>query len=139
MTTITLTSVPEQRGEIRTYGGDGRYRLYTIEHLPFDALPSYSDGGPATVTNDGWSMSTSSNCRIFSSPSVNAADDRMHTLRLTTHPVGVPWSLENDVKHPLNGTKYATAADAKRAAYEAGGIGFMVYNRDAAKWGLPTD
>lgn len=116
--------------------GDGRYRVYTVEHLPFDALPAYDEGGPATVRGDEWNVSTSHLSAAFASPSVVAADDGMYTLSVFkfTHPGGGA----DLVRHPLDGTKYATRRDANRAAYEAGLLGFMVYESDAPSYGLPT-
>lgn len=112
---------------------DGRYRIYTVEQLPFDALPAHSDGGPAMVAHTEWGMSTSSLSAWMSSPSVAAADDGKHTLRVS-RTVGA----DGVERHELDGTRYDTNRDASRAAYEAGLLGFMVYERHAAKWGLPS-
>jgi hypothetical protein len=127
---MQVTSVPKLQS-------DGRYRLYTSEHLDFDALPSYRDGGPSLVVVDGYCMSTSS-VSGFSSRAVLAADDGMHTLSLSKPVRGFEWDITRRDKHPLDGTKYATAPDARRAAFDAGAMAYMVYERDAAKWGLPT-
>lgn len=118
---MTITTIPAAQGRTT-------YRLYTVEDLPFDAIPTYRDGGPAKVSMPGWSKSTSSMCPIFSSPSVIAADDRRITLSLRL----------NGEPHPLDKSTYATQDEADRAAYEVGASAFMVYDRDAAKWGLPT-
>jgi hypothetical protein len=133
----TVTSAPQIEGK-REPWGDSRYRIYTHEHISFDALPSYRDGGPATVVVDGYSMSTSS-VSGFSSRSVLAADDGMHTLSLSKPIRGDECEITRFDKHPLDGTKYAIERDAKRAAFDAGALAFMVYERDAAKWGLPTE
>lgn len=131
-----IETVPAMHGEIHEYGYDGRYRLYTVDHLPFDALPSYGDGGPAKVVLDPWGTSTSSLCGFMSSPSVAAADDGMVTLNV--YRVDSPAS-QPMVRHPLDGTRYATTRDADRAAYEAGVTAFMVYEREAARFGLPSE
>jgi hypothetical protein len=47
---VSPTRVSPLQGE-RTELGDHRYRLYTVDHLPFDALPSYADGGPFPVVH----------------------------------------------------------------------------------------
>lgn len=117
------------------HGQDWSYRVYGIEHLPFNALPAWRDGGPATVARDGWSKSTSSRCRALSSPSVIAGDDGMTTLNLRRLDPANPNGP--GIPHELNGTRYALQSDADRAAYEAGATGFMVYTREAARWGLP--
>jgi hypothetical protein len=129
---MTTTSQPELRG-MQTASYDGRYRLYTADHLPYDALPRYRDGGPATVTLEPWSVSYSGLDRMFSSRSVVEADDgqwELHVYRVISQS---PYANE---KHPLYGTKYPTMDDASRAAYEAGCLGLMIYEKDAAKWGL---
>ena len=137
---LTPTSIPAERGE--AHGSyDGRYRLYTVEHLPFDALPGYSHGGPSTVVTDGWSMSTSSICRFLSSASVAAADDGKHTLSLRRLRDGADhnsYDPEAWEKHELDGGRYALRSDASEAAYNVGALAFMVYHRDAPKWGLPA-
>lgn len=127
-------ALPELAGE-RWSWRDGRYRVYTVAHLPFEALPAYADGGPATVALGVWGVSTSSLCRAFSSPSVAAADDGMHTL--SVYRFATPGGADIE-RHALDGTTYATGRDASRAAYEAGLLGFMVYERDAGRFGLPT-
>lgn len=133
----TLTPAPEytslpglvERPEWR----DGQYRLWTIGNgLDFDALPAPRDGGPAMVVLHGWNMGTSTLARSTSSPGVTAADDGMHTLILWHGPATQP------VRHSLHGRKYATRRDAERAAYNAGTTAFMVYEAEAARWGLPT-
>ena len=117
--TITPTSVPPLTG----FRND--YRLYTVEHIPFDAVPSYRDGGPGTVVVDGWCCSTTG---WDHQGSVTANAFRFTSPDITTPPE----------RHPLDGTKYPTQADAKRAQYEAGLLAFMVYEKDAARFGLPT-
>lgn len=144
--TVTTKPAIQGRGPSAPGDYDGRYRLYTVDHVPFDRFPSYSDGGPSTVTHNGWNISTSSTCRVFSSPSVVAADDGMHTLRVTRDgryvdtgvigPHGTPVKEYVVTRHPLDGTKYATKRDADRAAYEAGALAFMVYEKNAAKYDL---
>lgn len=126
--TVTPASVPPLRGDVHgTY--DGRYRLYGVEHLPWGALPAYRRGGPATVVRDGWNKSTSSLCRALSSPAVIAGDDGTHKLSLSYR--GEP--------HPLNGTRWALESDADEAAYNVGATAYYVPERDAARYGLPTE
>jgi hypothetical protein len=143
MAITTATTQIEVRGALPAVEGelwswrDGRYRLYTVDHVDFDALPAYGDGGPAKVVLDGWAMSTSSLSRALSSPSVVARDDGMHTLNIDRVVNERPGGGSAD-RHPLDGTRYATYRDADRAAYGAGIVGFMVYERDAAGFGLPT-
>lgn len=128
---VVLTLPPVEGCLLEIY--DGRYRLWTAAHgLAFDAVPRYADGGPATAALDAWVVSTESLCRVTSSPSAVAADDRMHTLSAWR---GDPFAPE---LHPLHGSKYPTSEDASRVAYEAGLIGFMVYQRDAATYHLPS-
>ena len=137
---MQVKTLPEIQGGVESWGYDGRYRLYTNEHVEFDALPPYADGGPAMVVVDGYSMSTS-NVSGFSSRAVLAADDGMFTLNLSMpirDGVGSMAPILRFDKHELDGTKYATRHDASRAAFDAGTLAFMVYERDAAKWGLPV-
>jgi len=134
---VRVTSMPPVQGARYTWR-DGRYRVWTVGHgLPFDVLPSYGEGGPATVALDGWVASTRVLCKRLSSPAVVAADDGMITASV--------WrgDFRNPERHPIDGTKYANGRDASRAMYEAGVLGFMVYERDATGYwfacGLPTE
>ncbi|MFI7608467.1 hypothetical protein ACIBTV_25405 [Micromonospora sp. NPDC049366] len=131
---LTPASLPPLQGQ--TWDNfDGRWRLYTVEHLSFDALPECGKGGPAKVAATNWTVSASSVSRALSSPGVVAADDGMHTLQV----IRLCGPTGSDIEqHPLNGTKYASADEAWRAAYGAGLLGFMVYEGDAARFGLPT-
>lgn len=122
---------PELQGEDWGWT-DGRYRLYTVDHVPFDFFPEYPEG-PASVVHTTWCKSTSRLDRFFSSPSVVAADDGLVTLNV--YRFSGPTDRTGE-RHPLDGTKYATTRDADRAAYEAGVTAFMVYERDAARFGL---
>jgi hypothetical protein len=97
------------------------YRLYTVADVPFDAFPQYADGGPSMVVNTEYGVSYSSTCKVLSSPGVVAADDGLVTLNAYASPY-------TGEKHALDGTKYATQTDARRAAYEAGLLAFMVYD-----------
>lgn len=129
---ITVLAIPPLKGE-RYIDYDGRYRLWTAEHgLDFDAVPHNRDGGPSKATLNGWITSTSALDWVMSSASVVAADDGMHTLDVWR---GDP---ANPERHPLDGTKYPTQDDADRAAYNAGVTAFMVYERDARRFNLPT-
>lgn len=98
------------------------HKVHTAaEGIAFDAFPQYKDGGPSMVVLPGWGVSYGSLSRLFSSPSIVAADDGKVTLSA----YAAPYTGE---KHPLDGTKYPTEVDARKAAYEAGLIGFMVYD-----------
>lgn len=119
-----MDNMPELRGSV-TGDYDGRYRLYTVAEVPFGTFPEYPSG-PGRVVIDGWHMSTSSLSRAFSSPSVVTADDGMHTLSLSRHD-----ETGERMRHELDGTKYPTSEGASRAAYEAGCLAYMVYERDA--------
>lgn len=137
---VNIRSIPEQQGEIASYGYDGRHRLYTHEHIDFDALPDYREGGPATVAHTGWSMSTSSTS-VLSSPSVLAEALANPASRFTLNSArGGHYENGHYVveRHELDGTFYASDRDARRAAFNAGILAYMVYNREAAKLGLPT-
>ncbi len=138
---LPADKLPPLKGSAFADGYDGRYRVYTVELLPFDALPAYADGGPSKVVLDGWGVSFSRLCRALSSASVAAADDGMITLKVYEVRQGFNWApcVPGDTRerHPLDGTKYATQRDADRAAYEAGLTGFMVYEKHAAGYGLP--
>ena len=100
--------------------GDGRYRVYTIEHIPFDTLSPWNAGGPRMVTIDGWGVSKDGYKDVTLSV---FRFDHMTRSSATPHPT-------------LDGATYATFLDADRAAYEAGVLGFMVYERDAERFGL---
>jgi hypothetical protein len=104
--------------------GDGRYRLFTATHAPFDTFPPPPHPRPALVTVDPWGVSYAHLNRLFSSPSVVAADDGLVTLH-AYRPDG-PRRL---IHHELDGTRYPTVRDAQRAAYDAGLLAFMVYER----------
>jgi hypothetical protein len=127
--TTPPTSVPPVLGTAFDYGFDGRYRLWTVANgIDFDDMPPYGEGGPATVAVDGWHMSTSSLSALLSTPSVVAADDGKVTLHLWR---GDPHDAGH---HPLHGTKYDTHRDANRAAYEVGGLAFMVYEKHTHRY-----
>lgn len=130
---VTVVTVPELRGHQYEWSDDDtRHRVWTVAHgLDFDAVPDHDDGGPATVTVGGWQVSTMRLCAMLSSPSVVAADDGKYQLNLWRGSPVLP------DRHPLDGNRYASQRDADRAAYEAGALGFMVYQRDAERFGLP--
>lgn len=122
---------PPVKGDV-TEWRDGRYRIWTVQHVPFDQFPAYGEGGPAMVALGDWGVSTQSLCRLFSSQSVIDADDGKHELHVYRFPKE-PGPME---RHELYGTKYDTSRDADRAAYEAGVLGYMVYLCDEAEFGL---
>lgn len=96
------------------------YRLYDRTHCDFDDFPSYREGGPATVVHAGWGVS-------YSMPH---GDEK----RVELNAYKYEGEEEGFAKHELDGTFYDTMEDATRAAFEAGLLAFMVYERDAAKW-----
>lgn len=98
---------------------DGRYRRWTSAHgVQFGDLPAHHHGGPALVGN-GWA------CRI----EADGGGYKVRAVRGSTGVVEV---------HPLHGQRFATKRDADRAAYEAGLTAYLVYERSAAAYGLPT-
>ncbi|MBQ1048458.1 hypothetical protein KBX50_08265 [Micromonospora sp. C51] len=113
-------SVPELKGE-RTSHRDGRYRVYTREHLPFDALP---EGHPGALVSLDWSVAVTREGRCGE----------------YTYAVGAVRLVDGKdlVQHALEGTPCESYRDGYRIAYEAGLLGFMVYEYDAARYGLPT-
>lgn len=129
--TITATEIPAPAKSV----GPRPYRLWTVEHIEFDALPAYRDGGPAMVTVTPWYVSTSSLCPVFSSPSVVAADDGMVTLNIHRVCHELPGYVTEG--HVLDGTKYPTDREANRAAFRGGCLAFMVYDDEAERYGLP--
>lgn len=104
------------------------YRLITVADAPFGTFPPYSEGGPSKVTATSWGTSQSSLCRILSSDSIVEKDDGKITLNV----YGRDPETGEFVKHPLDGTKYATSREADEAAYNAGLLAIMVY--DDSKW-----
>lgn len=129
----TALTVPPMKGQ--AYGGwlDLRHRIWTAANgLRFDDVPTSYEGGPAEVPLDGWHLSAQSTTRFPRSASLFADDRGPTTIRVWR---GNPATGE---RHPLDGTEYVTGRDADRAAYKAGLIGFMVYDKDAADYGLPT-
>lgn len=114
--------LPPLQGRLSPHGYDGRYRLYTVDRLPFDALPPYEEGGPAKVVLNPWGCSTESSC----------CDDKI-TLKIYRVDGSVGQPME---RHPLYGTRYDTRRDADRAAYNAGVTAFFVFEKDAASYGF---
>lgn len=125
---------PALHGVIYADGHDGRYRLYTIDYLPFGALPPHGNAGPGTVALNGWVTSTSTTSRGVASTHLALVDNGRVTIGAHR---GYAGSGPRE-RHELDGTTYATQADAARALYEAGLTGFMVFERDAARLGLVT-
>jgi hypothetical protein len=138
MPTITPAVLPPLEGDLIDSLGDYRYRLYTVAELPFDALPAYP-AGPARVAHTDWHTATSSLCHGLSSPSVVAADDGMVAVRATRGGYNKDGQYDPALveRHELDGQRFATQHAADRAVYEAGLTAFMVYERDAARFGLP--
>lgn len=112
-------------------GSFTRYRVWTVNHIPYDHIPRYADGGAAIVVLDGWSTSTSSLNLGMSYGLDPATVDRRHTLHISQ------WDGSRQIgTHPLDGTRYDTREEADRAAYDAGLTGFFVKVADEAKYGL---
>lgn len=99
------------------------YRLLTVKDVPFDAFPTYRNGGPAKVVVTGASTSYTTG-------------GGQPGARLSAY-VGREGGAPGE-PHPLNGTRYPSVEDAERAAYDAGLTAFMVYDRDAHKWPVPA-
>jgi hypothetical protein len=114
------------------------YRLYTIQHVPFDRFPVHEDGGPALVPHGPWRVSYSRHVRVSFSPAIAARGDGK--VGLSVHrfegndPVGGAI-----VRSELDGTRYPTGREATRAAYEGGYLAFMVPEQDAPRFGLTPD
>src|SRR6478735_7911205 len=116
-----MSVTPELRGT-QSDLWDGRYRLYLVDVAPFDSFPAYEHGGPSTVTVGDWCVSYAMGGGIDGY--------ELHVYR--------SFSDESapGEHHPLYGTVYPTAHDARRAAYEAGALAFMVYEKDAQLYAL---
>lgn len=134
---MQVKSLPQLEGTVQTWR-DGRYRIYTVEHIDFDTLPQYRDGGPPMIAINGYNVSYSTLSRMFSSANVIAADDGLHGLSIFTTLYDQDGMYAGSERHELDGTRYATQRDASRAAFEAGALGFMVYERDVERLGLPA-
>lgn len=117
---IHPASLPTLKGS----GFRGGYRMYTVDHIPFDALPAYSDGGPGMATHNGWCVSY----EMGGEPGVV-----LHVYRSYADSEPVPGK-----HHALYGTRYDDEQSARRAAYEAGAVGFQVFDEHAPLWGLPS-
>lgn len=97
------------------------YRLFTRDH---GSYYDFYNTRASRVTN-GYLVSYSTLDRTFSSPEVVAADDRKVTLNISR--ILGPAEFE---KHELDGTRWDTADDAYRAAFDAGALAFMWYEDD---------
>jgi hypothetical protein len=91
------------------------YHLVTFaDGLPYGALPPYSEGGPALVTVGAWCVSTdtvSGEAGVIS-----------HVRNYPDGPHGKP------SPHPvLDGQRFASREEARKAQYEAGVIQYMIY------------
>ena len=110
------------------------YRLYTIEHLPFDHWGE-GETRPRTVVTDGWGKSTTGYDRLFGAILGAEVPERPDEVTLNVY--RVPFSPD-DERHPLDKTVWPTKRDADRAAYEAGITAFMVYEDQRERLGLPA-
>lgn len=108
-------------------------RKWTVEHVPYGTFPAYADGGPPTVAHTEWAVSYP-RLSPWSSPEVIAADDVK--VELSVHRVVRRGDGYDVVHHPISGTRYDTDDAARRAAYEAGVIAYMVHLKDEAKYGI---
>lgn len=123
---MTRTITPKRIPELRHPGNPYASRVYTNAELDFDALHATQEGGPGLAVLDGWSVSYDVACER--DPNATA----VLNLRL--------WGgcCTDTPAHPLHGVRYPTRRDAERAAYQAGALGFLVFENQAAQWGLPT-
>lgn len=122
MTALDLDRLPATSGSIAPER-DGRYRLYTADVLPFDAVPAYP-AGPALVAHTTWGVSTSTG-------------DGIDGAQLNVHRFASGAAGPGE-RHELDGHLYRTYRDAQHAAYDAGVLAFMIYHKDAPRWGLPA-
>ena len=101
------------------------YTIKTVADVPFGSFPEYPVG-PALITHAGWNTSLSHGAHIngFQVGAFKVISER-------------PWVTE---KHPLDGELYPTREAADRAKYDAGIIGFMVYDdtvwASVGSWGV---
>ena len=123
------------RGKVYADGHDGRYALVGVADAPFDALPSYREGGPSTVVVNGWCTSVGHLDRVLSSPEAVAADDGMHTIRAHRDAL----DGQGITYHALHGTRWALASDANEALYNAGLNARMVYVKDFDRYAVTID
>lgn len=91
--------------------------IYTFEDIDFDKVVPYSEGGAPLVVLNGWSSSSTQRIGFMSSPGLPVEDK---PVTLSVH------HTATKVRHPLDGTKWATRTEADRAKFEAGVIGFLV-------------
>lgn len=108
---MTTRSLPEIR---QTLPGRSRpYRLYTVDHVDFDTFY----GLHSLVTCDRWGVSYQQE--------MDENWNRTGMIELRVYDVrSTPGETE---KHALYGTTYLSEIAARRAAFEAGVLAFMVY------------
>lgn len=105
------TTLPEIR---QTLPGRSRpYRLYTVDHVAFDTFYGVHN----MVTLDRWGVSYHQEMDE-NWKSTGMVELRVYDVR------SVPGET---VKHPLYGTTYYSDVAARRAAFDAGVLAFMVY------------
>lgn len=102
----------------------GGFRVYTRQHCSFDRFPARNDGGPSLVTVDGWGVSYSTDVSHLYGGERTDTQVKLSIAKNHGDEEGFEF-------HALNGTKYDTTRDAQRAAFDAGALGFMVYEDDA--------
>lgn len=105
------TTLPDLQ---QTLPGRSRpYRLFTREHVDFDTF--YGIHG--LVTRDRWGVS-------YSQP---MDENWKRTGEIEIHVYDVRSTPGETEKHPLYGTRYLSEVAARRAAFDAGVLAFMVY------------
>jgi hypothetical protein len=118
----TALQGPPVQGEEGSWR-DGRYRVWTVNHWrTFEALKA---AGATQVALPEYSIAYTSLDRVFSSPSVVAADDGGVTLsvrRVSPH--------QALLGEPVFERRYQTTEEAVEAAWDRGYLGMMLYLRD---------
>lgn len=104
------------------------YWLVYATDLPWDAFPTYDQGGPATVAADGWCCSTS-----FPADHASGTGHRVNGFKVLSEN---PYRSE---RHWLDGAVFPTREQANRAQYEAGLTARFVYADSEWAVGLSTD
>lgn len=100
---------------------DGRCRTWTVDHIPdFTDLPAFEPGmrSPVLVSLGGWKIYWYGSALYVYRPDDSADDGHEY--------------------HELHGTHHPTQDDYHRACYDAGILGFWVYEDVAHRYGLPS-
>ena len=124
-TAIVSRVVPPARGSHKLV-----YRLYTVAHLPFPALAI--EGGPKLVTVGGWRVDY-----LLKQAPPSGMYGRGHATVESVTLAVVRGGILRTRRHQLDGTVVGSVAEAHRVAYDEGLLAWMVYDRDAERFGLP--